>query len=344
MKAQVRGLLVAIICVAVLLPLGCSKKGVTIPTAASMDPDALYQTYIMGVPMLHSDFATSGQFDLAVIGLTFNENVYWATTDNASLNMMTSAGQASGYTATIMNVARRVPTLSQIAVQIVMDGSGSMAGSDPDYVRRAAGNLFVSKLKKRNPNNMVAVAEFSDSTGDYYFDQHRDFTAVSDSASIAAAFNVLGANGSTPLYTSIRRGIQHTDSAVSAASYNRSVIAFTDGWENDSYPSDTANGGFNVYTLAQTKGIPVFIVGLGAVDVPSMIRLAGYSGGVFAQASVPNDLKGIFAVVAVSLTQGYNVITCKVNPIPPSGTNLRYVFTMKSADNMYFRYVDFTIP
>jgi hypothetical protein len=75
-----------------------------------------------------------------------------------------------------------------------------------------------------------------------------------------------------------------------------------------------------------------------------MIHLAGYSGGVYAQANVPNDLKGIFAVIAVSLTQGYNVITCKIDPIPSSGTNLRYIFRMKSGDFMYFRSVDFKIP
>ncbi len=342
MKRLNRIVLVAVLCALVAAGIACKGKNPVIPLQGINDPDALFMVYIMGVPMLRSDFAGTGRFDLSVIGLTFNENVFWGTSANSTMSVYCSTGT---YTPVIEAINQRVPSLSQIAVQIVFDGSGSMSGSDPSYVRREAGRIFIRKLAQRNLAHRVAVAEFAGNTGDYYFNLWRDFTAVSDSLPLFAAFDSLDNDGLTPLYTATRRGIQHIDSAVSAAQFNRTVISFTDGWENDSYAADSLGA---VAALAQARGIPVFVVGLGPVDVASMIRLASYSGGVFASASVANDLKGIFAVIAASLTQGYNVYTCTVrdaqgNP-PPSGTNLRFTVRIKDGDILKAKDVWFQIP
>jgi hypothetical protein len=332
----------ALLCALLVTGLSCKGKNPVIPTVGFNDPDALFMVYVMGVPMLRSDFASTGRFDLSVIGLTFNENVFWGTTANSTMSVYCSTGT---YTPVVEVISQRIPTLSQIAVQVVFDGSGSMSGSDPTYVRREAGRIFIRKLARRNLAHRVAVSEFAGNTGDYYFNLWRDFTAVSDSLPLFSAFDSLDNDGLTPLLTATRRGIQHIDSTVSAAQFNRTVISFTDGWENDSEPQDSLGA---VAALAQARGIPVFVVGLGAVDVASMIRLASYSGGVFAQASVANDLKGVFAVIATSLTQGYNVYQCTVRDAqgnaPPSGTNLRFTVRMKDGDLLKAKDVWFQIP
>ncbi|MDI6738912.1 MAG: vWA domain-containing protein [Candidatus Edwardsbacteria bacterium] len=343
MKTWIRVAAVVLAGTCLAAGMSCSKKNpVAIPTNY-VNPNALYQVYIMGVPMLHQDFNTSGRFNLAVIGLTLNENVFWASASNATVATTCTTGT---YTGAIESIAKVIPTLSKIAVQMIFDGSGSMSWNDPGGVRKAAGTIFISKLNRRNPLHKVAVAEFGrDSPLDFYFHLWQDFTLVADSASFSSTFQQLSEDGATPFYTAVRRGLEHMDSTISPSECNRAILALTDGVENSSHYQDTVNGGYNVYTLARNRNIPIYIVGLGTdIDLNGMVRMSSYSSGVYAQANVANDLKGIYAVIGASLSQGYNLLTCTVSPVPPSGKQLKFTIRLKDGDKLVAKDVWFQIP
>jgi hypothetical protein len=260
----------------------------------------------------------------------------------------TSSGAKTTYTMKTTGVVNSpsVPG-GLIASQMIFDGSGSIASSDPRSLRKSAGKAFISVLAANNPLNKVAIAEFGNSldslnpdTSLFNFHLWCNFTSASNTAKLFPYLDSLSASSNTPLYTSVIRGIQHTDSIVPAAKYARSLIVFTDGMDNSSLPSDTLS---HVIEVAKSKGMPITIVGLGGdVSLDTMQKLAWTTGGIFVPVDSASALTNVFSTLATGISTGYSNISAAFNRNPEPGDIL--YFTMKIISNdqettKHFKYV-----
>ncbi len=222
-----------------------------------------------------------------------------------------SSGAKTGIT--ITNILNTSATSGlPLAAQLIMDGSGSMSSNDEDGFRKIAGKSFVNFLNANSASSKVAIAEFSPGDGEaYFFNLWADFTPVSTPSKINPFFDSLSESGSTPLFTSIRRGLEHTDSVISQATYQRVVIAFTDGGDNDSYERDSVGA---LIALSQTKKIPVSAVGMGSsIDAADLFRLAWSTGGIYGKADSASELVPLFSAISQGAVQGATNIQAKLD-------------------------------
>jgi hypothetical protein len=290
---------------------------------------------LIGTPMVKSNAIT-----MSIITMDTNNSGIKLTNSNVCFfidSAKTSSGAKTFYSMKASGVVNS-PSVSSglIATQMIFDGSGSIYSSDPSNLRKSAGKTFITKLAENNPTNKVAIAEFGvsadttsiDSTT-FYFDLLCNFTSASNTSRLFPFLDVLTESGSTPLYTSIIKGIQHTDSIVPTAKYARSLVVFTDGMDNASQSGDTLS---HVIQVAKSKGMTVSIVGLGSdVALDDMQKLAWSTGGVFIPVESANALSGVFGTLATGISVGYSNISATLNRPPVAGDIL--YFSMKIISN-----------
>jgi len=113
-------------------------------------------------------------------------------------------------------------------VAIVIDSSGSMAESDPDNLRLAAGKSLNDWLITKNEavggkkEDLVTVINFDDeATLDY---------PLGDPSGADSAFDTIGADGGTFIAGGVEMAIdQLTNSSSGATSGRSAIVVFTDG-------------------------------------------------------------------------------------------------------------------
>jgi len=279
---------------------------------------------IIGTPVINASTVT-----ISVTPLSADSTVILLNGSNTCFyidSVKTSSGASASYTiktSGVVNSHTNAGTIARIASQMIFDGSGSIIASDPYNQRRIAAKNYMSILAAKNPKNKVAIAEFgrNDSLGyNYYFNLWCDFTSVSNTALLYPFIDSLSSYGSTPLYSSIRRGIEHTDSLISASQYIRSVIVFTDGEDNNSSAADSVG---SVLNFSLSKAIPIFIVALGDYSSLDIMRnLSWSSGGLFIPVDSANVLSSVFSTLATSISSGYSNIKAQLNRVPDPGDTL----------------------
>jgi len=279
---------------------------------------------IIGTPVINSSTVT-----ISVTPLSADSTVILLNGSNTCFyidSVKTSSGAAASYTiktSGVVNSHSNAGTSARIASQMIFDGSGSIIASDPYNQRRVAAKNYISILAAKNTKNKVAIAEFgrNDSLGyNYYFNLWCDFTNVANTALLYPFIDSLSSYGSTPLYSSIRRGLEHTDSIMPAARYLRSVIVFTDGEDNNSAATDTIG---SILNLSLSKAIPIFIVALGDYSSLDIMRnLSWSSGGLFIPVDSANVLSSVFSTLATSIASGYSNIKAQLNRVPNPGDTL----------------------
>lgn len=160
-----------------------------------------------------------------------------------------------------------VQNSSTVSVDLVLDASGSMDSENKIGQARSAAKSFVGRMDLSGGDQAEIV--FFDS----YVYLSQSFT--SDPNSLTSAIDMISTEGETALYDAIYAGIQNTY----RLSGSRCVIVFTDGRENASSHSYD-----EVVSAAESTGIPVYIIGVGAdVDTSELTALAtGCSGQYYA--------------------------------------------------------------
>jgi len=278
---------------------------------------------IIGTPVLDSL-----NVSLSIVPLDAGGTAIMLDAGDVVFHIDSVSSHYTGYTLTTYQITNSASTGTKpLAAQLIFDGSGSMSSSDYYNQRQPAAKTFINILAADNAKNKVAIAEFGSSYYNYYFHLWRNFTVATNTTALFPCLDSLTEDGSTPLYTSIRRGLEHTDSAVSASSYARAIIAFTDGGDNDSYYYDNTLG-YTVYDslttvirMAKTKKIPVSVIGLGnTVEYAYMQQLASATGGVFAPVDSANALSSVFSALATGISTGYTTVIAQFNTLPPIGT------------------------
>lgn len=316
--------LVVFSCVCIVAS-GCAKKSPTTPPAQAADQiDTLL---ILGQPVLLDN---AGHSMLSLIARRGNTRV---TVLPSALSFridsvkMNNIKRSNSNTLLADSMSTYNPSARKMAVQMIFDGSESIAWNDKYGIRISSAIDFSRLLFRANPENRVAVAEFTSTTyflwdTDKYFHLWIDFVSSRDTNDLFDAIYSLSDSGGTPLYTSIRRGIEHADSALSDSIYSRAVLAFTDGEDNQSLLKDTPA---SIIAKSRKENIPVYMVSLqdsGYVadsSIQHMKNIAIQTGGVYCLADTATDLSSIYSALAFGLTFGYQTVYLHFSNTPTSG-------------------------
>lgn len=192
-----------------------------------------------------------------------------------------------------------------IAVLLVIDGSGSMAGQPLEQAKQSA----IQFLDGLGPDDQAAVIAFGDKVDLNTLDPAKEADFTTDKEALKALVNGLTTQAgqvTTPLYDAIFKSVRL---AASHPAGNRVVIVFTDGREGDAQ-------GRKVSTLsreapiaeANQVNIPIFTIGLGrSADTDYLQEVAVRTGGEFSTAPAADQLQAIYQSIADKLRQQYRL-------------------------------------
>lgn len=193
-----------------------------------------------------------------------------------------------------------------IAVLLVIDASGSMAGQPLEQAKQSA----IQFLDGLGPDDQAAVIAFGDKVDLNALDpaKEADFTADKESLkALVSSLTTQAGQVTTPLYDAVFKSVRL---AANHPAGNRVVIIFTDGREGDAQ-------GQKVSTLsreapiaeANQTNIPIFTIGLGRnADTDYMQEVALRTGGEFATAPAADQLQAIYQSIADKLRQQYRLV------------------------------------
>jgi tight adherence protein B len=207
-----------------------------------------------------------------------------------------------------------------LAVVLVMDTSGSMAGA-PLALTEEAAIRFVDSLL---PKDGAIVISFADGVS-------APSPLTADKQALAATLHGLQATGSTALYDAVVAGAQ---AAKSAPLPRKVVLLLTDGQEAGNRSAATMEQSLSE---AAASGVPFFTIGVGEdINVAYLQDLANRSGGQFLAAPAPADIPAVYDGIGILLRTQYLVrlrlsapadggtskltLTATVGGMPVSGT------------------------
>ncbi|MDI6858305.1 MAG: VWA domain-containing protein [Dehalococcoidia bacterium] len=194
-----------------------------------------------------------------------------------------------GAPAVVEDVQAAVDADVGLAVVMVIDTSGSMAGAPLAAAREAALRLIDSLL----PNDRASIIAFADGLG-----APGPFT--SDRQALAATLGGLQAGGATALYDAVIAGVR---TARDAPLPRKVVVLLTDGHEWEATSAATMEQSL---AEASAAGVPVFTIGVGTeVNVPYLEEVARRSGGRFIAAPAPGDIPGVYEGIGKMLRAAY---------------------------------------
>lgn len=193
----------------------------------------------------------------------------------------------------------------RVAVALVIDVSGSMAGK-PLEDAKAAANAFLDKLSDAD---QAAVIAFGDQVnlGEPFpvIDPAKEHDFTTDKGALRNVINLLTTQAGvvkTPLYDAAFKAVKM---AARQPVGTRAVILFTDGKEEPPVsimkPDDPINE-------AGKHGIPIFTIGLGeGIDRAYLQRGALLTGGRYQETPDSGQLAALFQGVADQLKLRYTI-------------------------------------
>jgi hypothetical protein len=295
---------------------------------------------VLGDPRWASDFATTGKFSLDMLPVGVDSSVIQISDASDVQVLIDSTTPSGSYTVSVSDVAFSGPASGNQAVGLLFDGGSAMASNDPDRSRVSGAEQFIRDFAAANSANRVSVADFGVGTdAAYYLRLLQGYVPAGDTQSLFSALDSLTAVGQTPLYTSLIRYLDYTDTAAPASGFGRSLVVLTDARDTTSQPDDNMAA---VIASAAAKNIPVYIIGLGPdVDGDSLGKLAGATHGFYLPVS---DLGEVFQYLGYALHQGHDVANASFTSIPPSGMNAHGRLVVKGLGTSATAILKFRIP
>ncbi|MCA9523250.1 MAG: VWA domain-containing protein, partial [Myxococcales bacterium] len=173
------------------------------------------------------------------------------------------------------------------AISFVLDYSGSMSSKDKAFLEEAL--LFF--LEQLPPVYRASVTKFDNRVSTY-----QELTR--DVEKLKSAITRPMSSGGTALYDAIGAGIEELrDESVPF----RLQLVFTDGMEN----SSKHHCHDSVVAFSRQQAVPVFVMGMGDIDVPAMLTLTNDTNACFLYAPSSDQIKQIYQVIASVMAQTY---------------------------------------
>ncbi len=156
---------------------------------------------------------------------------------------------------------------SHIAAALTMDYSGSMSSHDIVNMESAVKQF----IELKDPNDYLQIIKFASTVK-----VMNEFSAENDIL-IKAVEEHAAIGGMTAYYDAIYYGLENAnDFILQHNDFIPSILAFTDGWENNSVIIKTVD---ELIETANQKQIPLYTIGFGSVDSDGMTRMSEETGG-----------------------------------------------------------------
>lgn len=179
---------------------------------------------------------------------------------------------------------------------LVMDYSGSLSRIDENNAESAAAQ-FVNQMDSNDRSTIIKFASRVERT---------QALTANRSALIQAAFREPDVGSLTAFYDGVLRGIQDIDETTG----DRVVIAYTDGFENNSFASLQ-----QIITSAVNNDVRVFTVGLGSfIDEDELRLIASSTGGQFVQVEQSASLASLYQTLRSEAGSGQYEISLESFP------------------------------
>lgn len=293
------------------------------------DPDArvaeVKAAFVIGITP-HADYDISGLVDFTILPQDRTGEAVISDTLDVSI----TATRPGGTRVTTLEKKENHPDESLgLTAALDFDSSGSMSGTDPDDLRKAAGKQFVNEL---DANDQVAIFDFGASSTDAFSETRMLTDFTNNKAAANNAIDQIENSGGTPMFRSAIEVLDYYNDAFPPASANRSLLILGDGEPNDDHLLD------DVCAKAIETGIPVNTIGFGpaadqaddvdtdAVDL--MRQVAACSGGLYTGVVAAHELAGVFGRMGQSTRSGSLVVTVRFSPIPTSDSEVTGVVTI----------------
>lgn len=177
----------------------------------------------------------------------------------------------------------------QFAISFVLDYSGSMSSQDKKFLEEA----LVYFLDQLPPVYRASVIKFNSKVSTYQ-------TLTRDAGTLKDAITRTMSSGSTALYDAMGKGLEELKNETVPF---RLQLVFTDGMEN----SSKVHCHDSVVALSHREGIPVFVMGMGDIDVPAMMSMTNDTNACFLYAPSNEQIKQIYQAIGSVMAQTYVV-------------------------------------
>ena len=207
------------------------------------------------------------------------QNDFSLLEDNASMNITRFSNSA----------------FAALSVVLALDYSVSTETVRPEI--EEAATFFIENLQLDSGTDEAAIIKFGASI------EPAQASFTDDEALLKSAINDTPSFSGLPqtlLYDAIWQSTDNIDSY--ARNDRRAIIVLSDGLDTRSVKKLN-----EVIDHALEKGVPVFTIGLGDVNVPVMLRLADETGGQFFRVDEFADLLGIYGKIANILSNQYEI-------------------------------------
>lgn len=186
-----------------------------------------------------------------------------------------------------------------VGVVLVVDTSGSMTGQPLEDAKQAV-RALVDKL---GPQDDVAFIAFADAVDLDGVDPAREQPPTVNHATVLALLDDLEAEGRTPLYDAMFKGVRWAQETVPG---HRAVILYTDGV--DEGPGSAVASAETPIQAATRAGVPIFTIALGdEIDRGYLERVARVTGGIYQETPDSAQLAELFVNVMDLLKQQYTL-------------------------------------
>lgn len=293
-----------LILISILILVSCSSDNSTGP---QMEPLAATSSVIVTGTSVDDNFLQSGQLTLTAIPLDDNGTAILSNDLTVEITISEPRNIDVAVSIENINAPSNLPKVAAVSI----DGSGSMANTDPQRMRVEGARNFVDFLEMSGQNYEVAAFSFRGQP-DFrnFFDTQLLHDFSSEAPRLKNAFNQIDASGNTPTYESLLEVIPYLDSNRVAMQYDRSIVLFSDGAPTTFSDKDA------VCDLIRSLNLPVYCIGLGpASDISIMatalavnnLRDIANSGGGAYYGLPDNDSRSIteaFENIASSIISG----------------------------------------
>jgi hypothetical protein len=222
--------------------------------------------------------------------------------------------------------------LDPLSVVIIMDYSTSV--TDFPEVQAAMENAVIGFINLMQPKDQAEIIKFN--TGIKYL---QPFTRDSLQLTNSVTFSQDIKGGHTYLYDALYSGVED---AATQKNGRKAVIVITDGTERhvEGIPGE-GRGKEDIIALAQTKKIPIFIVGLGPdTDSNELTEITGATSGYFFRAKTIDQLEGIYANISNLLNFSQYLLVFETTP---NGKDHRDLMLLATLNGLYDN-INTTIP
>lgn len=213
------------------------------------------------------------------------------------------------------NVAFVSQVTSPISIAVVMDYSGSLQDT-PDAINDMQNGL-VSFVQNLGANDRVEIIKFGTT-----FSVVQAFT--SDKTALEAAIlSQVNVGPDTLLFDSVNQAVTNTGQEMNI---RKAVIVITDGNDEGGNPPTSPFSAAtlqNVIDNANSQGVPIFTIGIGAnVNAINLTDMADQTGGQFFEAQISDNLNTIYQQISSILFEDQYVIDYNGNLATPNSALL----------------------